>query len=174
VNRHQCFISRLPFLAQIPDEALQLIFRETVSHPVEARAEIVNELLSRVHISDLLSKACGFLHAWVTSLQPQQISEWSKLDSTLRCCRKTGTVVIEAFFRSGDIPAELDRGACNGCGKLATAVQGSVTVCRYLALVLGDLLGVRGLGLDVSDSSWNTNVSTCVSCACVATHPHRT
>jgi hypothetical protein len=153
VNRNQCCMSCLPFLAQIPNEALQLIFRETVSHPVEARAEIVNELLSRVHISDLLSKACSFLHAWITSLQPQQISEWSKLDSTLGCCRETGTVVIETFFRSGDIPAELDRGACNGCGKLTTAVQGSVTVCRYITLVFGDLLRVRRLGLDVSDSS---------------------
>jgi hypothetical protein len=145
LNRQKCCMSRLPFLAQIPDEALQLIFRESMSHPVEARAEVVNELLSRVHMSDLLSKACGFLHAWVTGLQPQQISEWSKLDSTLGCCRKTGTVVIEAFFRSGDIPAELDRGACNGCGKLTTAVQGSVTVCRYLTLVFGDLLRVRRL-----------------------------
>jgi hypothetical protein len=58
----------LPFLAQIPNEALQLVFREAMSHPVEARAEVVDELLSRVYISNLLRKASGFLHAWISSL----------------------------------------------------------------------------------------------------------
>lgn len=162
-----------PFLAQIPDETLQLVFRKAVSHPVEARAKVVNELLSRVYISNLLSETSGFLHAWISSLQPQQISEWSKLDSTLRCRREPGTVVVEAFFRARDIPAELDRGACNRCSELATAVQRSIAVCRDLALVFGDLLRVRCLRLDVSDSSWDANVSMCMSCGCVVTHPHR-
>jgi hypothetical protein len=144
-----------------------------VSHPVEAGAEVVYKLLSRAHFSDFFSKACSLFHTWVTSFQPQQIGERRKFDSTLRCCGKTGTVVIEAFLCSRNIPAELDRRACYGCGELATAVQRSITVCKYLALVFGDLLRIRSLGLDVSNSSWNANISMCMSCGREITHPRR-
>lgn len=97
----------IPFLSKVPDKALELLFAETMAHPVEARAQVVHQLFAWVHTSDLLREACSLLYARITSLKPEEVGVRRKCDGALGRCGKSRTVVVEAFTRSRDIPAEL-------------------------------------------------------------------
>ena len=52
-------------LSKIPDKALQLLLCEAVTHPVEAGAQVVNQLLSWPHLVDISRKASCLLHAGI-------------------------------------------------------------------------------------------------------------
>ena len=112
-----------PFFAKIPDKVFQLLFAETLAHPIEARTEIVNKLLIREYFSNILCKAGGLLHTWVPCLEPEQVCVGTELNGTLSGRGKSGAEVIEPFSRAWNIPTEGYRRASDGLCKLAAAVE---------------------------------------------------
>jgi hypothetical protein len=68
-----------------------------LTHPVEGRAQIVDELFAGVYGSHFVCELPGFGDVWVAGLDPEEISVGTELLGSLGCCGEAGAVVIEAF-----------------------------------------------------------------------------
>lgn len=104
-------------LCEIPDEGFQRSFVETLTHPVEGRAEIVDELFTGIFFPDLTRKASRFFNVRIGGLEPEQIGIWSEFDRSFGGRWESGTIMVEAFPGPRNVPGEEDRGFAVAVGK---------------------------------------------------------
>lgn len=80
----------LPFLRDVPNEVLQGIIGESLCSPIEARAQIIHEPLSRVLFSDLAREIPCLLQVGQLGLEPEHVGVRREGLCTLdRCLHKT-------------------------------------------------------------------------------------
>ena len=134
-------------LRKVPDERLERLLSEALVHPVERRAEVVHQLLSRELLADLTGKASGHADMRVAGLNPEEIGVRSKVDGTLGGRGLTGLVVVVALTGPGDVHGPEDWGLRILIRESATLRDGPVSVLTGLGLVFlaG---GFRGALLD--------------------------
>lgn len=99
-----------PMLSHVPDEGSEGGFVEAVACPVEGGAEVVDELLAREGGADLGGEGSGFGDGGVGGLEPEEVGVGGEGEGALGGCGEAGKVVVEAFARAGDVPAEGDGG----------------------------------------------------------------
>ena len=66
----------LPVFGQIPDEGLQRAFREALAHPIEGRAQVVDEFLAWIRPSYFSGEPGSVFDVRISRLQPQEIGIW--------------------------------------------------------------------------------------------------
>jgi hypothetical protein len=132
----------LPLLGNIPNERLQRGLIESLSHPVERRAEVVDKLLAGVCCAHFASQFSGLLDIRITGLNPKEIGVGSELLGALGRSRESCTVVVEAFASTRAV-TRPDNGRLGVVVCQSTAArEGEIGVALDIGLV-----GIpRGLG----------------------------
>lgn len=97
----------LPVLRQIPYKTLKRLLRETLTHPVEARAKIIHEPFSWILCADFAGELAGLLDVGVSRFDPEKVGVGSELLGALGGGGHAGFVVVVAFSCARNVPVEV-------------------------------------------------------------------
>lgn len=145
----------LPVFSQIPNKRLERRLVESLTHPVERWAEVVDQLLARIRLAHLASQIRRLFDVRIPGLDPQQVSVRGEFLGAFGGGREAGAIVIESFPCARDVARPDYRRLRVVAGEGSTAGNGKV---RFV----GDVLLVRisgglrcALGFEVSINGYN-------------------
>lgn len=122
-------------LSKIPNERLERSLIESLTHPVERRAQVVDKFLTRKLAAHFSSQLARLGDVRVAGFHPQEVGIGCELTCALGCGGEAGAVVVESFAGAGAVAGPDDGGfyvvVCQG----STAGEGEVGVLGDLGLV---------------------------------------
>lgn len=123
-----------------------------MSHPVEGRAEVVDEFLAGVDGVHVGGQLRGLGNVRIAGLNPQEICVRGEFPSPLGCGREARAVVVEAFAGARDVAGPDDRGLCEVVGQRTATGERKIRVLLDLLLVriAGRLRGLLGLQVGIN------------------------
>ena len=136
-------MGEIPMLRKIPDEGLQSLLSEALTHPVERRAQVVHQLLAREGTADLAGQLARLGDVGIARLHPQEVGVGGELAGALGGGRETRLVVVEAFAGARAVAGPDDGRLRVVVGEDAAARDGQITVLLDMFLV-GVAGGLRG------------------------------
>mgnify|MGYP000897059762 CR=1 FL=1 len=141
-------------LSKVPDERLERGLVEALGHPVERRAEVVDQLLSRILRSHVCRQLGGFFNIWIPRLNPQKISVRGKLLGSLRSGREARAVVIVTFPGARDVARPENGSLGVVIGELSATGEGQVGVLLNFFLICVACGPRSAFFLEVLINSW--------------------
>lgn len=148
-----CWIDS-PMLSKVPDERLERRLVEALAHPVERRAEVVDQLLAGELLSHVSRQLGGLGDVGVSSLNPQKIGVRSELLCPLRSGGEARAVVVVSFTGAGNVTRPENGSLGVVICKLAATGEGQVRVLLNLCLVCVPCALRSAFGLEVLINSW--------------------
>lgn len=165
-------MGEIPMLRKIPDERLQSLLSEALTHPVERRAQVVHQLLAREGTADLAGQLARLGDVGIARLHPQEVGVGGELAGALGGGRETRLVVVEAFAGARAVAGPDDGRLRVVVGEDAAARDGQIAVLLdvFLVGVAGGLrgalcfeVGVDGWGsISMAGSTWIQSLRTFV------------
>lgn len=122
-------------LSEVPDEGFQSCFVEALAHPVEGRAEVVDELLAREGAAYFVGEGSCFGDVRVSGLDPEEVGVGSELLGALGGGREAGAVVVESLAGARAIAGPDHRSLGVVAGEGSSAGEGEVGILLHALLV---------------------------------------
>lgn len=99
-------------LSKIPNERLERSFVESLTHPVERRAQVIDKFLARELAAHFSGQLARLGDVRIAGFHPQEVGVGCELACALGGGGEAGAVVVESFAGAGAVAGPDDGGLC--------------------------------------------------------------